>query len=239
MAIIDTEHAQSEEIIIASAGDDKVSLPWASEALTADFLRSGPDLVIVAESDEKIIVEGYFLNLQLKDIYTAGGAKIPGNVVYQLSGNPYPGAYAQSGDSTSGAGQPIGVITLVQGIVRIKRSDGTEDAVEAGAPIYEGDVVETKENAAVGIEFEDKTTLSLGPDARMVLDEFVYNPAEKAGNLGVSVLQGAFSFVSGEVAKLSPDSMIVTTPTATIGITTAWTTTATTRKIPRRSSVLR
>ena len=90
--------------------------------------------------------------------------------------------------------------------------------MEAGAPIYEGDVVETKENAAVGIEFEDKTTLSLGADARMVLDEFVYNPAEKAGNLGVSVLQGAFSFVSGEVAKLSPDSMIVTTPTATIGI---------------------
>ena len=159
MAIIDTEHAQSKEIIIASAGDDKVSLPWAGEALTADFLRSGPDLVIISESGEKIIVEDYFLNLQLKDIFTAGGAKIPGNVVYQLSGNPYPGAYAQSGDSTSGAGQPIGVITLVQGIVRIKRSDGTEDAVEAGAPIYEGDVVETKENAAVGIEFEDKTTL--------------------------------------------------------------------------------
>ena len=69
VAIIDTEHAQSEEIIIASAGDDIVSLPWASEALTADFLRSGPDLVIISESGEKIIVEDYFLNLQLKDIY--------------------------------------------------------------------------------------------------------------------------------------------------------------------------
>ncbi len=52
----------------------------------------------------------------------------------------------------------------------------------------------------------------------MVLDEFVYNPADNLGNLGVSVLQGAFSFVSGEVAKLSPDAMTVTTPVATIGI---------------------
>ena len=98
------------------------------------------------------------------------------------------------------------------------RSDGAELVAEAGTEIFEGDVVETKQDAAVGIEFEDKTTLSLGADARMVLDEFVYNPANNAGNLGVSVLQGAFSFVSGEVAKLSPDAMTVTTPTATIGI---------------------
>tara|TARA_Y100000588_G_C14146056_1_gene878406 strand:- start:993 stop:1370 length:378 start_codon:yes stop_codon:yes gene_type:complete len=125
VAKIDSEHAQSEALVITSEGEDIISLPWASEALTADFLRNGPDLVIVSESGDKILVEDYFLNLQLKDIYTAGGAKLSGNVIYHLSGNPYPGAYAQSGDSTSGAGQPIGVITLVQGIVRIKRSDGT------------------------------------------------------------------------------------------------------------------
>ena len=181
-------------------------------------MRVGTDLVLVSKNGDKIVIEDYFLNLQPKDLYTLGGAKISANVVHHLSGNPFAGAYAQSSSSTAGVSDPIGVITLVQGVVRVKRTDGTEDTVEAGAEIFEGDVVETKEGAAVGIEFEDKTTLSLGADARMVLDEFVYNPAANSGNLGVSVLQGAFSFVSGEVAKLSPDSMVVTTPTATIGI---------------------
>ena len=52
----------------------------------------------------------------------------------------------------------------------------------------------------------------------MVLDELVYDPATGAGNMAVDMLEGAFSFVSGEIAKTGPDAMKVTTPVATIGI---------------------
>ena len=212
------DYINDETLKIASDGTAAITLPWAHEALTADFFRVGADLLMVAKNGDKILIEDYFLNLQLQDVLTAGGAKISANVIEKLCGNPLPGVYAQGTSSSIADGDPIGRITLTEGIVRIKRSDGAEEEVEAGAAIFEGDVVETNENSSVGIEFEDKTTLSLGADARMVLDEFVYNPAENTGNLGVSVLQGAFAFVSGEVAKLSPDAMTVTTPTATIGI---------------------
>ena len=36
--------------------------------------------------------------------------------------------------------------------------------------------------------------------------------------MNVSLLQGAFSFVSGKIAKTDPNAMEVNTPTATIGI---------------------
>ena len=131
-----------EAIVIADKGTETLTLPWASEALSADFMRVGTDLVLVSKNGDKIVIEDYFLNLQPKDLYTLGGAKISANVVHHLSGNPFAGAYAQSSSSTAGVSDPIGVITLVQGVVRVKRTDGTEDTVEAGAEIFEGDVID-------------------------------------------------------------------------------------------------
>ena len=52
----------------------------------------------------------------------------------------------------------------------------------------------------------------------MVLDELVYDPATGTGSMAVDMVEGAFSFVSGEIAKTGPDAMQVTTPVATIGI---------------------
>ena len=52
----------------------------------------------------------------------------------------------------------------------------------------------------------------------MVLDDFVYDPATQEGASSTSVVQGVFSFVSGQIAKNGPDSMVVNTPVAAIGI---------------------
>ena len=52
----------------------------------------------------------------------------------------------------------------------------------------------------------------------MVLDELVYDPATGTGSMAVDMVEGAFSFVSGEIAKTGPDAMKVSTPVATIGI---------------------
>ena len=61
-------------------------------------------------------------------------------------------------------------------------------------------------------------TLSLGSDARMVLDEFVYDPEAGEGGGIIEIIQGAFSFISGEAAHMGLDSMVIETPTMTIGI---------------------
>ncbi len=58
----------------------------------------------------------------------------------------------------------------------------------------------------------------MGPEGRMVLDEMIYDPATQQGSVSMSVLQGVFTFVSGQVAKTDPDAMTLDTPVATIGI---------------------
>ena len=78
--------------------------------------------------------------------------------------------------------------------------------------------METGTNSAVGLVFIDDTTFSLGPQANAVLDEWTYDPASKEGSGVLTMIKGAFAFLTGDVAKSGPDAMVIKTPTATIGI---------------------
>ena len=70
----------------------------------------------------------------------------------------------------------------------------------------------------MGVIFRDDTTLSLGPDTRIVIDEFLFSPAE--GKLGFvsSISKGTAAYLSGKINKLSPGATRVETPLAVLGI---------------------
>ncbi len=65
----------------------------------------------------------------------------------------------------------IGQVETVTGEVLVTRTDGTGEILEQGAPVFQGDTVETGPVAAVAIVFVDDTTFSLDEDASMALDE--------------------------------------------------------------------
>src|SRR3546814_3203836 len=69
-----------------------------------------------------------------------------------------------------------------------------------GDPIFQGDVVSTGVGSDLGILFADNTVFSLSANARVVVNEFVYNPAGTTNAMGVSLIQGTFVFVTGEIA---------------------------------------
>ena len=77
---------------------------------------------------------------------------------------------------------------------------------------------ETGDGGTLGVVFIDDSTFSLGGSARMTVDEFVYDPASQSGSSSISIVQGVFTFVSGQIAAASPDAMTVSTPVITIGI---------------------
>ena len=52
----------------------------------------------------------------------------------------------------------------------------------------------------------------------MVLDELIYDSSNGIGSMNLSMLEGVFSFTSGEIAKIGPDSMKLKTPVVTCGI---------------------
>ena len=63
----------------------------------------------------------------------------------------------------------------------------------------------------------DGTTFTVGPNSRIVIDEFVYNPAAGEARVVASVTKGAFRFIGGQTSRKSGGATI-NTPVGTIGI---------------------
>ncbi len=90
------------------------------------------------------------------------------------------------------------------------------DKTKIGDPVYKGDVVQTGADGTIGITFTDGTAFNLSSNARMVLNEFVYDPNGKSNSTLISLTKGTFTFFAGKVAKTG--DMKIETPVATMGI---------------------
>src|SRR5690606_23354021 len=86
-----------------------------------------------------------------------------------------------------------------------------------GAPVFTNQRVSTGDGARLELTFDDGSALTLGADAQLVLDRFVYDPVAGKGTLKASV-RGAFRFVSGGISKQPEAQVAVAAPVATIGI---------------------
>ena len=122
---------------------------------------------------------------------------------------------------------PIGKVVTTSGSVTIEHASAV--IVQANLPgasgvgqtklgdlVYKADVVQTGADGKVGITFTDGTAFNLSSNARMVLNEFVYDPNGKSNSTLFSLTKGTFTFVAGKVAKTG--DMKIDTPVATMGI---------------------
>jgi hypothetical protein len=122
-----------------------------------------------------------------------------------------PAAAAQTRDQT------IGVVKTLSGSATLTRADVT-GTLHAGAPMHEGDRIETGADGSVGVTFRDNTRIALGPRSRVVLAHFVFKPADKQYGFGLSLARGTLEYMSGLIAKLAPEAVSIETPTSTIGV---------------------
>jgi hypothetical protein len=140
-------------------------------------------------------------------------------------------ARAQANATPSPAGgletAGIGKVVTATGSVTIEHANAV--VVQANIPpsnavgqtktgdlVYRGDVVQTGPDGKVGITFTDGTAFNLSSNARMVLNEFVYDPNGKSNSTLISLSKGTFTFIAGKVAKTG--DMKIDTPVATMGI---------------------
>jgi len=87
-----------------------------------------------------------------------------------------------------------------------------------GTKVEMEDAVRTTQGK-VGITFADDTKVLVNENSRLVIDDFVYDPATtKGGKLAVNVAHGTVRYASGQIAKNNPQSVSVNTPVATIGV---------------------
>ena len=131
------------------------------------------------------------------------------------------GALLLTGMSTSVAAQQpqtvAGRIKIASGSAFIVRGAAVLPA-QAGQIVFETDAVRTGADGRLGMTLNDETRVSLGPSSEMRVDQFVYAPAEGRFRLVLNVVRGVVAYVSGRIAKLSPDSIRLETPAAVVGV---------------------
>ena len=104
---------------------------------------------------------------------------------------------------------------MVSGTATVVRN-GVATHLNVGDLVFKNDVIETGTDSAVGIGFVDGTAFRLSAHARMVLNEFVYDPNGSSNSALLTLVQGSIGFIAGKVAKTG--DMKVDTPVATLGI---------------------
>lgn len=110
----------------------------------------------------------------------------------------------------------IGQIKTLQGGVVIIR-DQARITAKPGDVLQQSDIVETGSDGSVGITFIDSSRFSAGPDTRLALRMFRFNPTTHEGAFVADMNRGTLSVISGQIAKRSPDAMKIKTPTTILG----------------------
>jgi hypothetical protein len=112
---------------------------------------------------------------------------------------------------------PVGSVKTMKGAASIIRLNAVITA-KIDERIFKGDVLRTGTDGSLGVAFKDDSLLSLGPNSEIVIDEFLFAPAEGKLSIVTRMLRGTAAYLSGMVGKLSPESVRFETPVASVGI---------------------
>jgi hypothetical protein len=115
-------------------------------------------------------------------------------------------------------GAQVGVNAAVRNSVQEKA------AAEAGyhpavvrAAVHLGDTVVSGQNSALQVLLLDRSVFTVGANARVSIDRFVYDPNRRASDVAASVAKGSFRFMSGPTLA-GQGRNVVNTPVAAIGV---------------------
>ncbi len=107
-------------------------------------------------------------------------------------------------------GAAAAVVRQVEGISgpKVRKLSISDD-------VFFNEVIATKADSASKIHFPDDTYLTVGPDSRVTIDAFVYDPTAKNSKMVVNATLGVARFVTG---KMGSAAYQIKTPTTTIGV---------------------
>ena len=114
----------------------------------------------------------------------------------------------------AGAAQSIGSATNVVRDVTGK-IEGAERKLALKDEVHGNELISTAEKSAAELRFLDDTKVTLGPNTKLVLDRYVFDPEKSTSSVKMTVAEGVFRVVTG---KSKFGSFSIKTPTATIGI---------------------
>ena len=112
----------------------------------------------------------------------------------------------------------VGTAISVRNMATIATPPATPSQLRVNGQVLRHDVIATGAKSAVGVKLADSTLFSIGANARVSVDDFVYDADRSASTMTISFLKGAFRFVSGKPTHAYPGQTAIKTPAGTIGI---------------------
>lgn len=109
----------------------------------------------------------------------------------------------------------VGSTTAVQPDAMQTSAGGQPRALANGDPINLQDLLATSATGAAQILFADDSTLAVGPNSEVTIDEFVYDGAG-GGGMMMQMGSGTMRYIGGHISKT--DDVEINTPQGTIGI---------------------
>ena len=189
---------------------DAVVIPNAHLLFSGDYQKSGVDL-IVSDRDHRVVVHDYFRGEKRPALVSSEGAPLDPKVIEALTGHL---EYAQAAGGPSAA-KLIGHVVKMTGSASVVRN-GVTVTVNIGDNVYQNDVVQTGSGSSLGLVLNDGTTFNMSASARLMLNDLVYDANSTTNTSLFTLVEGAASFVAGQIAKTG--DMKVATPVATLGI---------------------
>lgn len=123
------------------------------------------------------------------------------------------GASPIRAQESSGAGR----VKVASGAAFVVRG-GQSIPATPGQLVLEADVLRTGTDGRLGITLNDDTRLSLGPASEVRVARFAYGSSDGGLRLVLKFVRGVTAYVSGRIAKLSPDAVRLETPAAIVGV---------------------
>ena len=117
------------------------------------------------------------------------------------------------------AATTVGINAAIRNKVVVRAaSDPVAHPAILKARVGLGDQIQTATASVLQILLLDRSNFTVGANARVTIDRFVYDPNRSASAVGASVAKGAFRFISGRSIHNMPGQTAITTPVASIGV---------------------
>ena len=73
--------------------------------------------------------------------------------------------------------------------------------ITVGENVDEDVLIETGRRGRTQVLFVDGSSMNIGPSSRIIVDDFVFDPAQLSGNLGARIEKGSMRFIGGVLSK--------------------------------------
>jgi hypothetical protein len=113
------------------------------------------------------------------------------------------------------AQQQVGTAAAVNPAAQARGAGGSRTIV-IGQSIAHRERIQTTSAGSVQLLFLDKTSMTIGPNSDLAIDEYVYDPNTNTGKMAATLTKGVMRFVGGQISHAG--NAQVTTPTAVVGI---------------------